>query len=157
MARDQQHSPDHVRESAGGMDADWVARLRREVDAHIQECGLASAMNDTKWTELCALFQNSGLRYRIKDVLSDAPTRWDGEWYYHPRPYFRIEWLEINAHDFWEESKGTAAKFRDVSGDRTEEIVSSLRKHNIPFSREGDHIRIWGYLRPGAKPALENS
>jgi hypothetical protein len=104
-------------------------------------------MNDTKWRELCSAFQNSGLRYKVKDLTALSAADWDGEWYYHPLPYFRIEWLEIDAKTFWQGHS-------QVTGDRTGEIIATLVRHNIPFSREGDNIRVWGYLRPGPKPEI---
>jgi hypothetical protein len=56
-------------------------------------------MNDTKWREICEAFRHwpKPPRFRIRDLLAPANfvSDWDGEWYYHPKPYVTIEWLEV--------------------------------------------------------------
>src|SRR5688572_6119486 len=61
--------------------------------------GLASYMNDTKWREVCEGFRHwpQPPRFRVHDLLADDGyvSEWDREWYYHPRPYVSIQWLEV--------------------------------------------------------------
>src|SRR3954451_10376865 len=64
------------------------------------ERGLSSCMNDTKWREVCELFRHWSApppRFRIRDLLApdDYAPEWDREWYYHPRPYVSIHWLDV--------------------------------------------------------------
>jgi hypothetical protein len=102
--------------------------------------GLVSAMNATKWRETTEAMRNlSGgpPGFRIKDIRGPEPglEDWDREWYYHPRPWETIEWLEIRPDP------------------RRDEIVGILKGIGAAISLEGDRIRIWGWLRPGASPA----
>ena len=117
-----------------------LKRDRKAVRAKVSADGLASVLNDTKWRELCdAMRSFAGFlpRFRIKDLLGMQPSEWDGEWYYHPYPYFSIEWLQID-------SMGHLG-----------EVTQALIDHNIPFSRDGEYLRVWGYTLPGSPPKFE--
>lgn len=96
-------------------------------------------MNATKWreaTEAMRHLPGGPPGFCIKDIRGPEPVRaiWDREWYYHPRPWETIEWLEI------------------CPDPRHDEIVSTLRTIGVPFSIEEDRIRIWGWLRAGTSP-----
>jgi len=69
-----------------------------------------------------------------------GPAEWDGEWYYHLRPFSCVEWVDIDPVD------------RDHSPpiDHTAEVEAALRRIHVPFSREGQYLRVWGYTRPGS-------
>ncbi len=102
---------------------------------------LVSAMNATKWLEVTeAMRQLPGgpPGFRLKDIHCTSFVwpghSWDREWYYHPRPWEDIEWLEIEP---------------DL---RQEEIAASLKRIGAPFSIEGGIVRVWGWLRPGVSP-----
>lgn len=110
-----------------------VDRTRR----YIQREGLCSVMNDTKWEELVQAMRDIGSpRYRQKHVRADHPAEWDGEWYYHLRPFVCVEWVDI-----------------ELTGDAVE-LEAALRAIPVPFTREGPCLRVWGYTRPGSSPAL---
>ena len=98
---------------------------------------LVSAMNASKWreaTESMRHLEGGPPRFRVKDIdgPEPGPEAWDREWYYHPRPYETIEWLEI-----------------DPDG-RMEQVMTALTSLGVPFVAEGGLIRIRGWLRPGS-------
>ena len=108
---------------------------------YVEHEQLVSAMNATKWretTEAMRQLPGGPPGFRIKDIQgSEAwPSHWDREWYYHPQPWERIEWLEIQPDP------------------RHDEIMNLLRSIRTPFSLEAGHIRVWGWLRPGNSPSL---
>jgi hypothetical protein len=107
--------------------------------------GLVSAMNDTKWreaTEAMRRLPGGPPRFRLKDIDGAAAVGWSGgwdrEWYYHPRPYETIEWLEI-----------------DPEG-RTQEVLAALAAAGVPARLEGGLVRIIGWLRPPDSPSAEH-
>jgi hypothetical protein len=75
-------------------------------------------------------------RFQILDILGEYPAPWDSEWYYHPYPYFSIEWLDV-----------------DPVGHEPE-VIEALQRYGVPFSREGAFLRVWGYYDPGHPPAF---
>jgi hypothetical protein len=106
--------------------------------------GLVSAMNATKWreaTEAMRHLPGGPPRFRMKDIDGTAAfgwaDGWDREWYYHPRPYETIEWLEI-----------------DPEG-RTAQILAALTAVSVPARLEGGLVRIVGWLRPVTAPSAE--
>ena len=115
-----------------------VERTRRYVERE----GLVGVLNDTKWEELIQAMRALafGPRYRPKHVRAKGPADWDGEWYYHLRPFSCVEWVDIDPVD------------RDHSPpiDHTAEVEAALRRIHVPFSREGQYLRVWGYTRPGS-------
>lgn len=120
-----------------------MAHQQRPTEArrrHVEREQLVSAMNATKWretTEAMRLLPGGPPGFRIREIWSGRcwpESYWDREWYYHPRPWEEIEWLEIQPDP------------------RQEEIVAVLRSIGRPFSLEAGQIRIWGWLRPGASP-----
>jgi len=74
------------------------------------------------------------------DVRAEEPADWDWDWYYHLRPFSCVEWVDIDPVD------------RDHSPpiDHTAEVEAALRRIHVPFSREGQYLRVWGYTRPGS-------
>ena len=115
-----------------------VERTRR----YVKREGLVGVLNDTKWEELIQAMRALafGPRYRPKHVRAKGPAEWDGEWYYHLRPFSCVEWVDIDPVD------------RDHSPpiDHTAEVEAALRRIHVPFSREGQYLRVWGYTRPGS-------
>jgi len=117
------------------MQNDDSARIRKIAT----ERGLASYMNDTKWRELCAGFQNwpQPPRYRVQDLLAvdHYVSDWDREWYYHPRPYVSIRWLEVELAP--EQIAAAVALCKEV-GAQTEATAAG--------------IRIWGWAASADRP-----
>jgi hypothetical protein len=98
-------------------------------------------MNNTRWAELIRAMHNAQdmkPEFRLHSTLapSDYCTEWDRDWHYHIHPVAEIEWIELRA----------------VSVDW---LLSTLRKHNLPFSLEDGMPRVWGYTRPGSQPQWE--
>jgi hypothetical protein len=97
-------------------------------------------MNATKWretTEAMRAIPGGPPAFRIKAIWSPRLSPdygWDCEWFYHPRPWEEIEWMEIRTES------------------RQDGIIVILKAVGAPFSFEDGHIRIWGWLRPGASP-----
>jgi hypothetical protein len=130
-----------LRERQGDAHRQDVERTR----AYIQREGLCAVLNDTKWEELVEAMRASGNpRFRQKHVRADRPAGWDGEWYYHLRPFVCVEWVDIDPV----ERSGRRPL------DRSPEIEAALRAIPVPFSREGPHLRVGGYTRPGVTPAF---
>lgn len=99
---------------------------------------LLPVMNNTKWVELIEAVLGSPemkSEFRLHSALapSDYCTDWDRDWHYHIHPLAEIEWIELRAVSL-------------------EWLLSTLRKHNLPFSMEGGAPRVWGYTRPGVQP-----
>lgn len=95
---------------------------------------LVSAMNATKWREAAeALRRLPGgpPRYRVKDIDADSPGGWDREWFYHPRPYETIEYLEIDPDT------------------RAELVRAALTAVGVHVVGVGELLRIVGWRRPG--------
>ena len=115
-----------------------VERTRR----YVKREGLVGVLNDTKWEEFVHAMRALafGPQYRQKHVRAEEPADWDWDWYYHLRPFSCVEWVDIDPVD------------RDHSPpiDHTAEVEAALRRIHVPFSREGQYLRVWGYTRPGS-------
>ncbi|WHS58135.1 DUF6678 family protein [Pseudomonas sp. G2-4] len=110
------------------------AKLRKLLTAST----ILPMMNNTKWAELIeAMLGTPEMKpeFRLHSTLAPSGycTDWDGDWHYHIHPVAEIEWIELRA----------------VSLDW---LLSTLRKHNLPFSLEGETPRVWGYTRQGLQP-----
>lgn len=113
----------------------------RKVRRIASERGLVSHMNETKWREVCQAFYRSkpSPRYRIRDLLA-APgyvSEWDREWYYHPRPYVSIHWLEI-----------------ELSADAVAHALALCKRCGAAVEVGGAGLRIWGWVGPEDKPVF---
>jgi len=90
-------------------------------------------MNATKWREAAETMRQlpgGPPRFRMKDIDAEYITEWDREWYYHPRPFETLEWLEIDP-----DSRG-------------EQVLSALLAVGIRPEKTGELIRIVGWIRP---------
>jgi hypothetical protein len=129
---------------------------RRRHRALVEREQLASVMNDTKWTELADAMQTfqPPPAWRCKDISATAPGPWDTEWCYHIQPFHTIEWLEIEfVHATPKTGKVSA---RLTPAERTEaeaRLRATLSALGVPYSIEEGLVRVWGYTRPGARPA----
>jgi hypothetical protein len=119
--------------------------LRRQVHRAMERDRLCSVMNDTKWRELCMSFhaKRPAARHRMRDLLAsgDFVSDWDGEWYYHPRPYVSIEWMEI----------------APVDAADLEEVVAAATQVGAVFERTDVGVRVYGYTRADRPPADQRS
>ena len=130
------------------METENQKKDRERLDSYIVREQLISHMNNTKWDRLRELMVELGNErplYRVK-CLREPPTQgWDGNWYYHLPTYKNIEWLDTDP--ILRERRG--ALLEDTKMDYTQTYVNPLNENHIPFSFEGEYIRIWGYQRPG--------
>ena len=119
-----------------------VERTRRCIERE----GLCAVLNDTKWEELVRAMRSLSFNpmYREKHVRAERAFEWDGEWYYHLRPFVCVEWVDIDPID----------RTGRQPIDRSPEIEAALRAIPVPFSRAGAYLRVWGYTRPGSSPAF---
>lgn len=114
-------------------DADRVRRVAGER-------GLTSCMNDTKWREVCEAFRawsHLPPRFRVFDVLANEgyTPEWDREWYYHPRPYVSIRFMEI-----------------ELPPDAVPRAVAACKAIGAAVEVGGAGIRIWGWVGPADLP-----
>ena len=122
-------------------DAERLAR-------HIQREQLVSCMNDTKWGELRAAMASvapNPPRYRVKCLRDAAPSPegWERDWRNHLPSFKTIEWVEVDP--IHRTRRGQLLK--DIERDMTDDIVSLLRGHSIPFEHSTGHLRIYGWRR----------
>ncbi|WP_444957933.1 DUF6678 family protein [Microbulbifer sp. ZKSA002] len=118
----------------------------------INERQLVSAMNKTKWREVCEDLEKLHSSYicvRYKLITSDeifgfSPVWWDQLFEYSSA----IEWLDFNP--IVSEYQGHLIS--DKKTDRSAEILSILKRHSIKYSNQESYFRVWGYLNPGACP-----
>jgi hypothetical protein len=99
---------------------------------------LVGIMNDTKWEELRVAMHGLGRlhpQFQIKDLNSNNPTHWDGEWFYHFRllPYSVIEWCEL--------------RVRNEEQHRA--VLQCIRAIHLPGHKTPDGFRILGWVKPG--------
>ncbi len=100
---------------------------------------LVGLMNDTKWEELrLAMYELGSLhpQFRVKDLVGDTPTAWDGEWFYHFRlePYSTIEWCDIRIDSEQQQSA----------------VLECIRKIHLPGHATAEGFRIIGWAPRGA-------
>jgi len=124
-------------------------RLHRRIN----ERGLASFMNDTKWkSAIMALQSISGYQVKFRTRLvtdsNDPPNHWEGGFPWHVPIFEFIEWLELDSI--------VRTKRGNLLADHEENfepaIARALVQARIPFSLESGTVRIWGYVQPGSMP-----
>ena len=116
---------------------------------------LQSVLNATKWREAVAALRaipDFTVRFRVKTVREAPPDPafWEGSVPWHLPPPVTIEWLEVDP--IQRIRRGILVP--DIEIDRSVVIMQALHSIQVPFSREGNAIRIWGYLRSGTVPEL---
>ncbi|WP_034854827.1 DUF6678 family protein [Sinorhizobium sojae] len=134
----------------GLADRDEIAKVRRA----IEERGLTSHMNDTKWRALCtAIAQELPFPppYQVKLVLSEtadpevleaAPSYW-GDWARTPEASMGIfiEWLKVAPRVSVHMGQLVAPRVDDCSAP-LRDILKGLR---IPFSEQNGFFTIYGH------------
>ena len=124
--------------------ADWESSVMRTEDADrvrriATDRGLVSYMNDTKWRELCEGFRHwpQPPRFRIHDLLApdEYVPEWDCEWYYHPRPYMSIQWLEV-----------------ELPSGQIPQAIALCETVGAAAERTSAGIRIWGWVDSACPP-----
>ncbi|HDX8444305.1 DUF6678 family protein [Aeromonas hydrophila] len=130
-----------------------IQEKRRAIMAARQ---LSSVMNQTKWAKLfqeLAALHSLTICVRYKQIDSDelfgfSPVWWDqlleqSAW---------IEWLDIDP--IIREKRGRLMP--DYKTDRSENIITILKRHNIHCSLESSYFRVWGYIVPDSHPLWVN-
>ena len=132
------------------METDEQAKDRQRLECYIARKALVSVMNNSKWEKLRSLMIDESARrpaWRVRCLRDtrESEVQWDGDWYYHLPEFKHIEWLEI--YPVQKARRGYLLP--DKVSDNTDYFVDLLKSNNIPFSIEGESLRIWGYLRAG--------
>ncbi|WP_330959328.1 DUF6678 family protein [Photobacterium sp. 53610] len=131
------------------MDTEDQLKDRRRLERYIISESLIKVMNNTKWEKLRTLMLEETERkpvWRVRCLRDkrEVEPQWDGDWYYHLPEYKYIEWLEI--YPINKEHRGNVLP--DKVTDKTEYYISLLKSNCIPFSIEGESLRVWGYQWP---------
>ena len=132
------------------METEEQRKDSERLERYIVRESLISILNNTKWDKFVSLMLAESDRkpaWRVR-CLRDQRTcepQWDRDWNYHLPPYKYIEWLEI--YPITTERLGYLLD--DKTTVNTQYFVELLKENNIPFSIEGESLRIWGYQWPG--------
>lgn len=128
-------------------DAQNDDRTRKQTRAAVVARNLVSASNNTRWNELITHIRTlEGWRpsYRWKSVTGFVST-WDVEWFYHlPFPFEAVEWFDIGLYGQGEFVGRLLPRRPPI--DHSDKILPILEKTGFDFERQGDVVRIWGYL-----------
>lgn len=145
----------------------WQER-KAEVRQFLEAEGYWSVMNDTRWTAFAKFKQYLKYDLRLQVGMrvkflgeQHSPISWGNfsveihetiggyvEGGFPPVVFFEIEWIEINPIGAWCFQRDAWVQDLDL----TQDIASLLKSHKIPFSREGEVFRIWGYVPRGESP-----
>lgn len=113
---------------------------------------LVSAMNKTKWRELCGEFEelhSLSISVRYKLITSDQVLGFSPVWWNELFDVSAgIEWLDFNPGV--KEHRGRLIS--DKETDRSAEILDVFRKHGIQHSIQESYFRVWGYLSQDVHP-----
>ena len=141
-------------------DREHRLRHRAKVRAEVERRGLASVMNQTRWTKL-----RDGIRdlpfsppYQYQAVLDPREMLWvsdqrvqPGCWCYEClEPFYAIEWLRLIPRLWWQD--GALLPLTLVE-DCTGPLRSTLIRLNIPFREDERGFWIYGYA--SGDPTLE--
>ncbi|ASK69660.1 hypothetical protein CF168_12760 [Shewanella bicestrii] len=119
--------------------------------AYLNQHQLTSVMSLTKWRQLeLALHEKPDfmphVRYKLLEDEGPNPGFTPVWWNELLAICERIEWLEIDS--LKREHRGRLLP--EKTTDFTAYIEAQLYKYRLPYSKEAQGIRIWGYLRPDA-------
>lgn len=111
-------------------------------------------MNNTKWRGLQSAIKEKfpiTPSFQVKFLLDDfsipedfGEENWSsGDWEEGLEPFFAVEWIRVNLK--YISSKGLLLE-PEVT-DYTDEFIKLLKRLKIPFVKEDNTIRIYGYVR----------
>lgn len=109
--------------------------------AEVSRRNLTSHMNQTKWAKVLPRLDPKLVQIRLKWLFASSPGNWSNQYllpvdgYFEeprrgPVPFREIEWLELRTED--------------LGG-----LEATLNDMNVPFSKEDDCLKIWGYSSAG--------
>jgi len=119
----------------------------------LNERGLASHMNDTKWRELCAGIEELPFppAYQVKLLDQDEPspsniepvTTYWGDWASTPEAALgvHVEWIRIAPRYTRQTGRLVSPVIEDCSG----QLRSLLKRLHIPFIERDDLFTIYGH------------
>ena len=135
-----------------------VNDLKKKVLQIINERGLSSYMNNTKWNNFIKACSNEipfPPPYTIKylteknlesDTLEKEDVYFIGSWqgdenFPSEDYYFNIEWIKVRPRVL----KHIGLLVKPELIDETKEFEEILHKYNIPYEKEGEIYCIYGY------------
>ncbi|MCT8865586.1 DUF6678 family protein [Shewanella xiamenensis] len=119
--------------------------------AYLNQYQLTSVMNLTKWRKLEQALHEAPefvphVRYKLLEDEGPTPGFTPVWWDELLAICERIEWLEIDPL----KREHCGRLLPEKTTDFTDYIEAQLHKYRLPYSKEAQGIRIWGYLRPDA-------
>lgn len=124
----------------------------KRLDRYIEREQLVSMMSTTKWRKALAAIDalsDYHPRFRVKCLREAESPTWDTSFPYHvPHPYKVIEWIEFDPIVRYRRGQLLADKLVDCS----ESIMTALQKIQVLYETTETGLRIWGYVRPTARP-----
>ncbi|MEJ6522473.1 hypothetical protein PQI64_22225 [Shewanella bicestrii] len=125
--------------------------MKADTLAYLNQHQLTSVMSLTKWRQLeLALHEKPEfmphVRYKLLEDEGPNPGFTPVWWDELLAICERIEWLEIDP--LKREYRGRLLP--EKTADFTDYIEAQLYKYRLPYSKEAQGLRIWGYLRPDA-------
>tara|TARA_R110002124_G_scaffold16187_3_gene69534 strand:- start:65 stop:535 length:471 start_codon:yes stop_codon:yes gene_type:complete len=131
---------------------DYRDRHRARVRAEVERRGLASVMNQTRWTGLCAAIRDLPFtpHYQRQDLLEPPEPLWESDQQVDQgcwcdeclEPLYGIEWLRIVPR-LWRQD-GALLPLTLVE-DCSAALRASLTRLNLPFREDGRGFWIYGY------------
>jgi len=134
-----------------------IVKLKQQIRDIVMRKKLSSVMNDTKWLELQQgiedlpfppaynekLVQWDNATFSFKDIEKEPAYfgDWSIYWEEGLPIFFTIEWLEIRPKHRKDQGRLVPPKIID----ETKEVISLLKKLNIPFEEENGTVTIYGY------------
>lgn len=124
----------------------------------IQREGMTGLMNNTKWREAILALREVPLSYRLKILTRTEPSAWSdfpcshlslnlvwplGLGFAGPVNLVEMEWLEIYTHE--KRFRGHLLEHEEI--DHFLEVQAILSSLNVPYVREENIVRIYGYIR----------
>jgi hypothetical protein len=120
----------------------------------INERNLVSVMNNTKWKRLAkAITAERELEpfVRSKDIIDESITGFSlNDWGFTEYNPAIFEWLDIDPI----KRNRVGGLVPDIETDITSFILQALAESNVPYSKEGNYFRVWGYYVSGKVPTF---
>ena len=140
------------RETLRLADQEHRIKHRAKVRAEVERRGLASVMNQTRWTELRAAIRDLPFAppYQRQDVLEPPEPLWESDRHVDQgcwcgeclEPLYAIEWLRIIPRLWRREGALVPLK---PAGDCSVALRAALSRLNIPFREDDRGFWIHGY------------
>lgn len=140
---------------------DSLEKRKNRIFKIIEEKGLCSVMNTTKWREVKKVVEDISFQppFIIKKLdeeeteyhFLDKDSYHENDWGLYLNnylggdiyavPYFAVKWIKVKPRILQEQGKLLPPKVID----KTEEFVAGLKKHNIPYEEMNGSFVIYGY------------